>query len=225
MEIRERFNEVTGRVELDVGAPHGQIRPADLVRACRELVARRGIERAYIRGVSAAVAELLVGEAGWHPGYVGRSYSLNAPGVRVAEDRAGVREASPRDAPVIARILNGAYVNFPDHRMPTAWVRECLSAPGRHGIVLAEEGNPVGFGCAVHAGGAGRLDWVCVLPSRQRRGYGTRITRLLVAELVRRGAKEVSLGLVSNTSWAARLYEREGFSFTGRLEYFPKYDR
>ena len=59
---------------------------------------------------------------------------------------------------------------------------------------------------------------ICVDPEYQRRGYGTRMLETLEARIRERGVDRIVLETNVDLRAARRLYEREGYTETGRTE-------
>jgi len=57
---------------------------------------------------------------------------------------------------------------------------------------------------------------IAVAPGAQRRGIGTRLLTDLIAEASRRGCRYLDLEVRADNSVAIALYERHGFTVTGR---------
>lgn len=77
-------------------------------------------------------------------------------------------------------------------------------------VFLLKDGAPVGIVCVT----GDLIEDLYVLPEKQRQGYGTEILRF--AEGVCEGKPRLTI--LENNDGAKRLYEREGFRKTGRIE-------
>lgn len=80
----------------------------------------------------------------------------------------------------------------------TAWVAE-------------DEGEVVGFALATLHGTDLHLDEIGVVPSRIRRGIGSRLMRTVLDEARVRGARRVTLVTVDFVPWTLPFYARHGF--------------
>ncbi|MCR5809046.1 MAG: GNAT family N-acetyltransferase [Clostridiales bacterium] len=82
-------------------------------------------------------------------------------------------------------------------------------AAGAKAFLLTDE-KPVGLVCVT----GDLIEDLYVLPEKQRQGYGTEILRF--AEGICEGKPRLTI--LENNDGAKRLYEREGFRKTGRIE-------
>jgi ribosomal protein S18 acetylase RimI-like enzyme len=91
---------------------------------------------------------------------------------------------------------------------------EIVNAPGFEGALIREGPEIVGFVAGVRTswcrGDRFHVQEMCVLPTRQRQGLGTRLMRYLLARLAREGVGGLHL-LTARDSQAAAFYARLGF--------------
>ena len=89
--------------------------------------------------------------------------------------------------------------------------RNYLAEKMAHGtsVYLLSDGAPVGI---VSVTGS-LIEDLYVLPQAQRRGYGTRLLRFAIGQC----ADRPTLWILDNNAGARRLYERNGFRFTGNV--------
>jgi [ribosomal protein S18]-alanine N-acetyltransferase len=135
-----------------------------------------------------------------------------------------IRKASGRDAPFLRDMVKHAYywrwaapetADVPASRYVEGWGR-----PGDRGLILLDEGFPVGAAWyrLFPAGrvGYGFLDeqtpelTIAVVPSRRGRGFGDQLLSALLDQARADGYEALSLS-VEKDNPALRLYERFGF--------------
>lgn len=134
-----------------------------------------------------------------------------------------IREASPEDFPVIARIAEAAFrkafaglippeqVEFDLRRAYTLdALREQGSRDGHRFDVALDGDRVVGFASASASGERWRLHKLYVDPALQGRGAGAALLEAVVEEARRRGLAAVEL-FVNRGNPAADFYGRRGF--------------
>jgi [ribosomal protein S18]-alanine N-acetyltransferase len=100
--------------------------------------------------------------------------------------------------------------------------RDCLSAGHQCWVLQDPGGELVGYGVLSTGANEAHVLNLCVAPSQQRRGHGTRMLRHLL-ELARMNrAHRVFLEVRPSNGNAQRMYERAGFNEVGRRpNYYP----
>lgn len=85
--------------------------------------------------------------------------------------------------------------------------------------VYRSEGRIVGVG-ALHAedGETGRIRWIYVLPTYQRRGIGTALVTCLEQKSREMGLKRMRLLTVGGADWAVSFYRKLGYELADRIE-------
>jgi ribosomal-protein-alanine N-acetyltransferase len=90
------------------------------------------------------------------------------------------------------------------------------SLPRRVALVAERAGGLVGFAVASVVAGQAELESVAVAVEAQRQGVATALIGALFAEVRRLGGTKMLLEVRASNGAALRLYERLGFSQTGR---------
>jgi ribosomal protein S18 acetylase RimI-like enzyme len=135
-----------------------------------------------------------------------------------------IRKASPGDTPFLRDMVRHAYywrwgapetADVPASRYVEAWGR-----PGDRGLILLDEGFPVGAAWyrlfKADLPGYGFLDektpelTIAVVPSRRGRGFGDQLLSALLEQAREDGFSSLSLS-VEKENPALRLYEKFGF--------------
>ncbi len=217
-EISSRFNSATGRHELIADGDMAGVTTEALAEATVRYVRDKELEKAFIRGVPDQLLALLLREPGFRAGNRIETYRRSRPFEEKADVAAPLRPATPEDVPAMTALINGAYPDKPECRFPEDWVRQDLFDEGMFNIVAEDAGRPVGFGCAVHGGDEGEVNWVCVAPARRRRGLGAAILRCLLTELSRVPHQRIELTVDADNIAAAALYRRFAFTPCGDKE-------
>lgn len=89
---------------------------------------------------------------------------------------------------------------------------ELARVPDRRWYVVAErDGELAGYAGASFAIDTAEIQTLAVAPAHQRRGLGTLLLETLVAEAVRRGARELLLEARADNEAALALYAKHGF--------------
>ncbi len=84
--------------------------------------------------------------------------------------------------------------------------------------VYKDEGDAVGAAAlGVEGEGAGRVDWVYVLPEHQRRGVGTSLMNHIEYEAVGMGLRKLTLAANENATWACNFYSKLGYKRIGKI--------
>ncbi len=138
-----------------------------------------------------------------------------------------IRRGEPEDLDAITRVERLASVLFAPYGLaerlselvtPRETVEEGLAA----GLVWVAEEEPsreiVGFALASPGGADLHLDEIDVIPSRLRRGIGTRLLEVVLAEGRARGAERLTLLTVDFVPWTLGFYARHGFRVLSRAE-------
>jgi GNAT superfamily N-acetyltransferase len=135
-----------------------------------------------------------------------------------------IRRASGRDAPFLRDMVKHAYywrwaepetADVPASRYVEGWGR-----PGDRGLILLDEGFPVGAAWyrlfTAAQPGYGFVDeqtpelTIAVVPSRRGRGFGAELLSALLDQAREDGHEAISLS-VEDDNPALKLYERFGF--------------
>jgi ribosomal protein S18 acetylase RimI-like enzyme len=164
--------------------------------------------------------------AGFRPVGVDRSMILveSGPCLTLARTRAGrhglsvehVGRGPELRAIEVARLLVQAF-DVESDRVP-ALAAETLAAGRRAGgavLVVLEAGQPAAVARRVTADGGTYLSSIATAPVLQRRGYGSLITALAVAEALDAGTAFVHLLVEADNHVAIGVYERLGFVSLG----------
>jgi len=127
-----------------------------------------------------------------------------------------VREATPADAPAIARLFTAS------RRAAMPWLREVHGedatlayfrdlVPARRRVLVAVDGadRPLAF----IAFGGGEVEHLYVAPDERGRGLGSRLLRLAQA-----GAPALELQVFQRNQAARAFYERHGFRLAGTTD-------
>ncbi len=224
--VYTELNEVTGRHEFGWKGPRPDVRGE--AEALREYVRLHDLRRAIVSGCSPELGAELLSSPGWKLLWTGYEYAASMSDVRVPQPAPladELRIADPSDAPKVQALINDARAGIPDLRVSLASVKDDLFNPGCYGVLLRSDGQDVAFGHAMVEEDAGEINWVCVRPEHQGRGFGRRVLDCLIRHLAESQVKEVNLWLVSDTPWAAHSYESAGFTKTGNTICFITYDR
>lgn len=108
---------------------------------------------------------------------------------------------------------------------PFPWTRgifrDCLQA-GYPGLVAEQGREMVGYGMVSIAADEAHVLNLCIDPSRQSRGHGRQLLRVLIKLVRDRGARRVFLEVRPSNAGAVVLYQSEGFNEIGRRpRYYP----
>lgn len=138
----------------------------------------------------------------------------------MAEDAAGIRLATPADAPVFGRLLQAFNAEFGDPT-PAADVIAARAAPllasGEVTVLFAGEG-PDGFAelrfrPSLYTGALDAyLEELYVAPERRGRGLGRALLEAAMEHARERGAAHIDLGTSEDDVAAIGLYESMGFT-------------
>jgi ribosomal-protein-alanine N-acetyltransferase len=122
-----------------------------------------------------------------------------------------LRPGGPRDLAALAAVEAQAMG-------AGAWSRRTLAdelagVPSTRWVVVADlDGEPVGYGVLVAAGGTADVLRVAVTDAFRRRGIGRVILDALAGEAARRGCNEVLLEVAEDDAAARALYAAAGFA-------------
>jgi GNAT superfamily N-acetyltransferase len=136
-----------------------------------------------------------------------------------------IRKASGRDAPFLRDMVKHAYYwrwGEPETAdVPASSYVEGWGRPGDRGLILLDEGFPVGAAWyrlfTAAQPGYGFLDeqtpelTIAVVPSRRGRGFGAELLSALLEQARADGHQAISLS-VEKDNPALKLYERFGFA-------------
>jgi ribosomal-protein-alanine acetyltransferase len=89
-------------------------------------------------------------------------------------------------------------------------------SPSRLALVAEENGCIAAFLVASHVGPEWEIENVAVAPDARRRGLGSQLVREFLDTANQRGAESVFLEVRESNRAARALYEKGGFSETGR---------
>ena len=122
------------------------------------------------------------------------------------------------DVGAVAAIEAGAY-EFP-------WApqifRDCLAAGHKCWVLQAGDGELLGYGILSAGAEEAHLLNLCVSPTQQRRGLGTRMLRHMLELAHTCRARRIFLEVRPSNPGAHRMYERAGFNEIGRRpNYYP----
>ncbi|GGO83484.1 GNAT family N-acetyltransferase [Wenjunlia tyrosinilytica] len=133
-------------------------------------------------------------------------------------DAVTIRRAGPEDVEAFAHVDATAFGDPPQRTR--SWCEPQLtSGDPRFHLVLAEiDGDPIGVATAVRTGESVAVFGVGVLEEARRRGIGSALTSVLVAEAFHDGARLSVLN--PDTRAAARLYAGLGFVESGGLDIY-----
>jgi ribosomal-protein-alanine N-acetyltransferase len=104
---------------------------------------------------------------------------------------------------------------FGDEAWTEGMLRDELSAPTRHYVVAAEDGQVVGYGGLCVYDEEAFIQTIAVTAARQRRGIGRSLLLELIAESERRGARSLLLEVRADNVAAQALYAAHGFAPVG----------
>ena len=128
-----------------------------------------------------------------------------------------IRDATPADLDAIMALERAS---FPTDAWSENMMREELSSPHGHYVVLERAGQLVGYAGLRAAGTDGDVQTIAVAESARGEGQGRMLLRALLAEAHRRGVREVFLDVRADNPVAQGLYRSEGFAEIGRR---PRY--
>jgi ribosomal-protein-alanine N-acetyltransferase len=222
LKVSGRYNDVTGRAELSVARPDGSVSARGVADAYLRHIADQGLARAYLRGERADVVDLLIVD----PRFRLCSYGLDMerPAARFPPLDAETRVATIDDSETIAHVINASYHRSPNSRVPAAWVREDMFEAGWHNVLFPARGDPVAYGCAIADDEAGTVNWVCVAPAAQGRGYGRLVLDVLLHWLGETSVDRFVLGVEEWNSVPVRMYEKSGFIARPKRHAFATFD-
>jgi len=126
------------------------------------------------------------------------------------------------DVPSLLEVARGAFRQsrfFRDGRFPAGKAEELFAVWVRRGVSADDGFTVLGSGAATRgafvsaraAAGEGRIELFAVAPELRGRGIGPRLLDAGMSELVRRGARRVSVVTQGSNGAALRTYERAGF--------------
>ncbi len=100
--------------------------------------------------------------------------------------------------------------------------RDCLAAGHKCWVLQESGGELVGYGILSTGANEAHVLNLCVAPSQQRRGHGTRMLRHLLELARMHRAHRVFLEVRPSNGKAQIMYERAGFNEVGRRpNYYP----
>lgn len=118
----------------------------------------------------------------------------------------------------LAAIMAIEQASFPTDAWSAQMMAEELASPHSHYLVCEEGGTVVGYAGLRAVAGASDADIQTIALAAEHRGggRGRALLTALLAEAVRRGAREVFLEVRADNPVAAALYISEGFAEIGR---------
>lgn len=116
----------------------------------------------------------------------------------------------------LAEILNIERASFEEPY--DEWVFESALARPNIFLVAEHEGRPVGYVLALLEGAEAHVVSIAVAPDWRRRGFALKLFEALFEEAKRLGGRTVRLEVDAENAAAKSLYERLGFTVTGRLK-------
>jgi mycothiol synthase len=236
--LAERDSRVVGYADLQQSDEHADLDARALDGAAALALVQAGVERALpdrsVRGYAASTDEAVAAayrSAGF--AVIRHSFSMlidlpELPAAAEWPNRIEVRPWREGDDPAFHAALQDT---FSEHfgfepRSYDEWLHAVDVQPetNRSLWFLAFDGDEVAGAlvCSWHSSGDPAYGWVNELGVRKawrRRGLGLALLRHAFAELGRRGANRVGLGVDGeNTTGAVRLYERAGMRVTRRYD-------
>jgi [ribosomal protein S18]-alanine N-acetyltransferase len=144
---------------------------------------------------------------------------MTAPGDHTGpEIRPEIRPLRPADLPRILEIAAG--LKDAPQWTEAAWLRTLDPAASPRRIALAAVdaagGALLGFAVASLLPPQAELETIAVTTQGQRRGIGRALLKVLVAQLVGEGIRELWLEVRASNQAALALYRSTGFAQTGR---------
>jgi ribosomal-protein-alanine N-acetyltransferase len=98
-----------------------------------------------------------------------------------------------------------------------------LDTPGCFGLVLEEDGRPIGLALARIAADEAEIITLAVVPAARRRRGASLLLSSLIGHCRQRGARLLFLEVADDNLAARRLYEAHGFTEVGRRDaYFER---
>ncbi len=138
-----------------------------------------------------------------------------------------IRNANPEDGEALLACLAAAFEKYREKYTPEAFADTVLDSESvqqrlrtMQVLVAVSEDRIVGtIGCTAH-GPDGHLRGMAVLPDWQGTGVATALLQTAEAELVKLECQCITLDTTQPLKRAARFYERNGFSPSGRVSDF-----
>ena len=138
-----------------------------------------------------------------------------------------IERAHADQAPEILAVINSANRAAYSHVIPREHFRDpvlrleqllALFERATFFVYMSEARIVATAALQVEGEGAGRIDWVYVLPEHQRRGIGSALLTRLELEAVQMGLRRLRLYTAENATWAVRFYTKRGYRPTRRVE-------
>ncbi len=171
-------------------------------------------------GVPVEVATALLEHPGFEiVGEGGGEFRRIRQGGIGSTDMTGVRVVTAANEPAIYEFLKRVDL-IGENRED---LQRVFAANG-YNVFIAEAGQDVAFGSAIHGNGAGWISYVAVLPSARGRGLGRRLMAILLAELDKVSLTHSDLD-TSGSPAALRLFKRFGFVRITPLELKLRFER
>ncbi len=127
-----------------------------------------------------------------------------------------IRLARDADLPFLAAIEDAGDALFAQRFGELDWPASASGEEraGEPGILLVaadDEGTVIGFSHVLDLDGHWHLEQIAVDPAHGRRGIGSALLEATHAELVRRGASEVTLRTYADVPWNGPFYAQHGY--------------